>query len=230
MKNQAGDKEKVRLFDLLNKNGLYHGGNILGTIGDGVGLRFTVEYGTGGARPFAFVGWSANLGGPPALGWTPHYLRLVFASGDIKEVPISTWNYTFQVVPGNMFMPPTKYHSYDGTIVLSEVDVYDIARRGDIASIYIDNGNDKKHFFYSGDKDTKNKARLTTGFRHACKMLGINDESIQALLRENAARQELDRQQKLRAEVKQEIMRDQERERLKQEILAELEADRKASQ
>jgi len=148
-------------------------------------------------------------------------MRIIFESGYTKELLLQGWQYQEQLING--VFTSSWGHCFWGEIALSDVDIYDILQHGNISAVYVDDGNNQaRHFFYSGDKDTKNKAILTRGFRHIAKILDIDSDTIKQELVDQQAQIEEQRKAKMRAEIKKEITDEKEREAMKKEILNEM--------
>ena len=76
----------------------------------------------------------------------------------------------------------------------------------------------------STDKNKTEKQWFNNGVKHALKILEINDETMEAKLAETQKLAEQERVAKLRAEVEAEIKADAEKEAMRKQILAEMEA------
>lgn len=221
-KDTDGNKKKLRIFDFLKNEGLYHSGNTLAGVADRSSLRLQLNYGFEGKvqKPVASIVWLADLAGNPNNGYKPKYVRIVFDSGYVKELALQGWQYQLELING--VFRSSWAHCFWGAIDLSNMDIYDIVEHGNIAAVYVDDGNNNpRHFFYSGNKDTENKASLTRGFQHIAKILDINNITIQQELSEYQINAEQERKSKLRAEIQKEINDEKEREAIKKELLSE---------
>lgn len=223
-KDIDGNKKKLRIFDFLKSEGLSHSGNTLVGVADRTSLRLAISYGFEGnsTKPIAYIAWSADLAGNPDHGYKPNYIRIVFESGYIRELPLQGWQYQAELIRG-VFVNSWG-HCFWGSINLSDIDIYDILQHGNIVAVYVDDGNNNpRHFFYSGDKDTRNKTIFVRGFQHIAKILDVNNDTIQGELADQKANAEKERKAKLRVEIQKEINDEKEREAMKKEILAEME-------
>lgn len=221
-KDQYGNKEKNRCFDFLGETGHYNEGSSISGYADNTGLRFSVQYGFENEKtvPYAVIGWSADL---PSGKCPPHFIRFVFSSGYVKEMPLQGWKYYSYISYG--LLVNSIAHKYNGLVKLNDYDIYEIITHGNIAAVYIDDGmGGMKHFFYSGDKNAKQKAQLNRGMAHAAKMLDISKDTVSAEYQLQQALAEADRKAKIKAEIRQEITEDMEREALRREVIAEMNA------
>lgn len=222
-KDEFGNKSYYRRFDLLGDDGVGHSGNTIVGVGDRTWLRFTIKYGFESEKnviPSAYFDWSADLVGDPDKGFKPKYFRVVFLDGYVKELPLQEWIYSPKIISG--LLVTSTAHNFYGSIKLEDVDVYELLSHGDVGAVYMDNGaGGMRHFFYSGDKDTKNKYKLTRGIYHAAKILNINDDTMNAKFNIQKENSEKARKNKIRAEIIKELDDAEEREAILQEILAE---------
>ena len=220
VKDIYGEKNKCRYFGMMNgKRGHFNSG---GGLGQRTLLNFLVDYGFENiqSEPYAYIRWIADLAGRPDKGYEPKYLNLVFADNYVKRFPLQGWEYHF--ITGPWF---TSAHQYDGRIKLTDVDLYEMSKHGNVLAISIDAGDGSiVNFFYSGDKNKTEKQWFNNGVKHALKILEINDETMEAKLAETQKLAEQERVAKLRAEVEAEIKADAEKEAMRKQILAEMEA------
>lgn len=230
MKDIYGEKKICHYFDLLQKNGVGHTRGIVSGQGERTFLNLLINYGFEDAdvAPYAYIRWAADLAGNPKGGYEPTKLYISFEDGSVKTINLQGWEYRYQSIV-NMF---TNWwaHAYSGRIRLNEVDLYDIYSHGKIAAVAIDDGvsgdnvNGIIHFFYSGEKDSKEKELLTKGFAHAVKILEIDPNTIEEKRITLEKEIEKQRLEKMRKEVEQEIKEEMEREALKKQILEEMKA------
>lgn len=214
MKDPYGEKNICRYFNLLGEKGVRHNGDFFSN--DRSFLNFLINYGFENIPQelFAYFRWAADMDGKPENGYAPKILSISFNDGYIKNLDVQGWEYKRQNLGfGNWT------HVYDGRIVVSAVDLYDLYSHGDIMAVYIDKGAGRiKHFFYSGDKDLIEKKKLTRGIANAIKMLQVNEDS----LAEQRAILEKERVEKLRKEIEAEIRAEIEKEEIKKAILDEM--------
>ena len=91
-----------------------------------------------------------------------------------------------------------------------------------LQSAYISDGNGGLvHLFYSGDKDSQEKTDMMRGFHHACKMLDISYDTVSYLTRVQQEKLEDQRKAAMIESVRNEIERD----KLKEQLRAEMEAN-----
>lgn len=234
-KDAYGQKNVERFFNMLKKSGVSHsGGSAIVGKRTGTFLNLLINYGFKNieSEPYAYIRWSADLEGDPEKGYAPKSMNIAFEDGFIKSLSLQGWEYIYQ--EGRGFFGPVWGHHYHGRIRLNEVDLYDIYSHGAIASVSIDDGvsgdnlDGVKHFFYSGEKDLKEKALLTKAFAHTLKILEIDASTIEAKRIAYAKEAEKLRLEQLRKEVEQEIKEEAEREALKKQILEEMKAKQKA--
>ena len=233
IRNPYGEKTKSRIFSFLGKNGVSHNWGSIGTHYTLINLILNYGDKKLAEAPYAYLRWHMNIDGNPKNGFEPRYMSVSFTDGYIKNLELQGWDYA----EGNVYIPGATYdngygysyqtpgtsyvyNQYDGSVKVGELDLYEMAQHGEIASIYIaPNSNDDKgnnttqHFFYTGDKDKEEKAQLARGFQHALTMLEIDEAHLQQL-REEAEKERL---AKLRKEIEAEL----EREALKAQILKE---------
>lgn len=147
----------------------------------------------------------------------PKFINFVFDEGDTVTIPIGKYNSDVQVNYGifvNSFL--TQFH---GVVVLSPQYLYALSNHRQLQSAYISDGSGGLvHLFYSGDKDKQEKSDMMRGFHHACKMLDISYETVANLTRLQQENIEAQRRSALRESIKNEIERD----KLKEEMLAEM--------
>lgn len=216
-KDIDGNKKKFRFFDFLKNEGLRNTGT--SERADYTNLRLTVSYGpeNSNGKPVAQIAWDADLAGNPNNGYVPHNIHIVFDSGYIRDIPLQGWQYQAQLRSG--FLRSFWANNFWGQIILSDVDIYDISQHGNICAVYIDDGaGNARHFFYSGDKQVKEKANFTRGFQHITKMLDINIDTIKQKLADQQTRETATEKAKMKAEIQKEL----EREALKKEVLSEM--------
>lgn len=221
-KDIDGNKKKFRSFDFLGNTGLNNGGNT--NYADHTFLRLTLSYGPEGSdgKPIAQIGWDADLAGNPNNGYEPHKMSIVFNSGYIKELPLQGWQYQQEFRNG--FFSSFWSNTFWGSISLNDVDLYDISQHGDICAVYVDDGaGNARHFFYSGDKQVKERAAFTRGFYHIVKLLDINSDTI----KQEIAIQQAQKAEEEKAKMKEEIKKELQRESLKKEVLNEIETSKK---
>ena len=218
-KDVDGNKKKFRLFDFLGNNGLNNGGN--SERADHTALRLTLSYGAEGSdgKPIAKIVWNADLAGNPKNGYEPHKMSIVFNSGYIKEIPLQGWEYREDWRRG--LFSTYWANNFWGAVLLNDVDIYDISQHGDISAVYIDDGaGNARHFFYSGDKQAKEKAAFTRGFQHIIKLLDIDSDTVKQEIADQQAKAAAAEKAKMKEEIKKEL----EREALKKEIISEMAA------
>lgn len=230
IKDVYGEKRTCRFFNLLLKNGVDHSRGIINGQAERTFINLLINYGfeDNKEEPYAYIRWIADLSGSPEGGFNPQELYISFEDGFVKTIPLQGYEYQYQRIV-NAF---TNWwaHCYAGRINLNDVDIYDIYSHGSIAAVSIDNGsggdnlNGIIHFFYSGEKDAKEKDILTKGFSHIVKILEIDPSTIER--KRIALKNEIKRQrdEKMRKEIEQEIKEEMEREALKKQILEEMKA------
>ena len=232
IRNAYGEKSKCRIFSFLGKHGVTHSWGSLGS--QNTLINLVLKYGDAklNDEPYAYFRWQANLAGNPKDGYEPRYMSVSFKDGYIKNLPLQGWEYNEQevYVPGayygsgnyGYYLPGSSYsyNQYEGSVKVTPLDLYEMAQHGEIASIFIDRGdnddkgnNNIRHFFYTGDKDADEKAQLARGFQHAVAMLELDAAQLQQL-REEAEKERL-------AQLRKEIEAELEREALKEQILQE---------
>lgn len=223
-KDIYGEKNKRRYFSLLSANGLMHTGKTSMGVADRTLINYVIDYGFANipSEPYAYIRWAADLAGNPEKGYEPKTLQIVFADNFIKVYNLQGWEYRKEFVPGFFFN--SIGHNYNGRIKLNRFDIYEMYQHGDIVSASIDAGNGHiKHFFYSGDKDKKEKETLTRAIVHSMKILQIDPNNMQLEYEAYKKQLEEERKANLRAEIEKEIEQEAEREALKKQILLEKE-------
>jgi hypothetical protein len=228
VKDAYGQKNIKRYFNLLGKNGLAHSGNTILGVGDSTFINLLMNYGIANMNeePFAYIRWGANLAGAPDKGYEPKTMNIAFSDGFIKTFSLQGWEYKREFISG-IFISSWA-HVYSGRVRLNDFDLYELSQHGQVVAISVDDGNGGiKHFFYSGDKDINNKAKLNRGIYHAMKMLQIDEQAVIAKKAEMDRRAEEERLAKMRAELEREIKAEKEREAMKKAIQAEMEAKEK---
>lgn len=231
MKDTYGEKNNIRVFNLLKKEGVLHtGGSTMGGKGERTGINLLINYGFEDEEiePYAYIRWAADLEGSPEGNYAPEKMFIVFEDGFIKTIDLQGWEYKYQQLMG--WFSTMWCHTYGGRIKLSDVDIYDIYSHGKISAVSIDDGvkgdnlNGVKHFFYSGTKDSEEKELLTKGFAHAVKILEIDPNTIEQKRIALEKEEENKRIEKVKKEVEKEIREEMEREALKKQILEEMKA------
>lgn len=228
VKDVYGQKNIRRYFNLLGKNGLAHSGNTILGVGASTFINLLINYGIANMdeEPFAYIRWGAHLAGAPDRGYEPQTMHIAFSDGFIKTFSLQGWEYKPEFISG-MFTSSWA-HTYSGRVRLNDFDLYELSQHGQVVSISMDDGSGGiKHFFYSGDKDIKNKAKLNRGIYHAMKMLQVDEQAVIAKKAEMDKLAEAERLAKMRAELEQEIKAEAEREAMKKAILAEMAAKEK---
>lgn len=223
MKDITGEKDKWRYFSFLSSDGLLNTGNTNIGVADRTFLNYVINYGfeNNPIEPYACIVWEADLAGDPTKGYEPSVFRILFADNYVKTFDLQGWEYKKKFVHGIFFSDLA--HSYSGTIKLSRFDIYEMSKHGAVVSASVDAGNGGiKHFFYTGNKNKEDKELLTRAFQHSLILLGIDSNKMQSEY--DAYKKHLgeERIAKLRAEVEAEIKAEQEREAIKQQILAEM--------
>ncbi len=221
-KDPYGQKNVCRYFGLLGGGGVSHSGGSITGIPNATSLNLAINYGFPNipSEPTCFIKWGANLAGEPDKGYEPQSMHIAFEDGYIKNLSLQGWEYKKGLLQG--MLVNSMAHTYTGTVTLSDFDVYELSMHGPIASVSIDDGSGAvKHFFYSGDKDLKNKERFNKGLINAANILQINGEVMAKKAAEMQAQQEEERKAALRAEIEAEIKAEEEREALKKQIMAE---------
>ena len=216
-KDVDGNKKKFRSFDFLKSKGLSNSGS--SERADYTNLRLTMQYGPEGSngKPVAQIAWDADLAGDPNNGYVPHNIHIVFDSGYIRDIPLQGWQYQAQLRSG--FLRSFWANNFWGAITLSDIDLYEISQHGNISALYIDDGaGNARHFFYSGDKQIKERAAFTRGFQHIIKILDINSDTI----KQEIATQQAQEAEAEKAKMKEDIKKELEREALKKEVLSEM--------
>lgn len=224
VKDIYGEKNNSRKFAMLGgSRGLLHSGNTIVGMADRTCLNYYVNYGFANipSEPYAYISWMADLAGDPSNGYEPKTLQIVFEDNYIKRFSLQGWEYRREFIHG--FLINSWAHNYDGSIKLSKFDIYEMSLHGQILAVSIDAGNGGiKHFFYSGDKDIKEKQTLTRAITHSMKMLDIDADTIKQEYEALKIKQEKERVAKIKDEVRKEIEEDAEREAIKKQILEEM--------
>ena len=223
MKDITGEKDKWRYFSFLSSDGLLNTGNTNIGVADRTFLNYVINYGfeNNPIEPYACIVWEADLAGDPTKGYEPSVFRILFADNYVKTFDLQGWEYKKKFVHGIFFSDLA--HSYSGTIKLSRFDIYEMSKHGAVVSASVDAGNGGiKHFFYTGNKNKEDKELLTRAFQHSLILLGIDSNKMQSEYDAYKKHLEEERIAKLRAEVEAEIKAEQEREAIKQQILAEM--------
>ena len=222
-KDKFGNKNRERIFDFLNKKGLYHSGSTLTGVGDTSAIRFSVDYGFENipSAPVASIGWLIGSTGDWGT-FRPQFINFVFDEGNTVTIPIGKVNFNARVNSGIFVASILK--QFHGVVVLSPQNLYELSNHRQLQAAYIsDSSGGLVHLFYSGDKDKKEKADLMRGFQHAAKMLDITYETVTAWIKLQQDTIEAKRRSDLLESVNKEIERD----KLKENILTEMEADSK---
>ena len=219
-KDKFGNKNRQRLFDFLNKNGLYHSGSTITGAGNTSAIRFSIDYGFENisSPPVASVGWSIGSTGEWG-SFRPKYINFVFDEGDTVTIPIGKVDFYTRANSG-IFVTSILKQFY-GVVVLTPQNLYELSNHKQLQAAYISNGNESLvHLFYSGDKDKREKDELMRGFHHASKILDITYETVTNLTKLQQDTIEAQRRSALLESVNKEIEHD----KLKEEILTEIDA------
>lgn len=218
-KDVYGEKNIERNFSFIGKEGLT---NIV-IRGNRSFINLLINYGFENipSEPYAYIDWWADLAGNPEHGFEPKKIYFAFTDGTVVEMPIQGYEYHYEAY--STIFGFFDSHTYSGKLKLNSFDLYDLSQRGELANISIDTGNGEiKNFFYSGDKNKKQKQQFDAGLKHALDILEITPESVEKERKEHADAVEAERLAKLRAEVEAEIKAEAEKEAMKQQILAEM--------
>lgn len=217
-KDSYGEKKTFRYFSCLGNHGVFHPGESM--------FNVVVNYGPVGTnpQPNADIHWMAAMKGMPDKGYAPKSLVISFNDGTIKHLDLQGWEYTPQ------FMPYYGYiHYYTGTIKLNDFQLYELTQHSGLTNIGVEgDGNYTRFCFFSGDKEIKKKEKLRIGLKHALNVLQIDENALLARKAEYEKQQEALRLAKMRAEIEKEIKEEQERAEMKKQILAEMEAKKRA--
>ncbi len=220
IKDRFGNKNRDRIFDFLNEKGLYHSGSTITGVGDTSAIRFSVDYGFENisSTPVASVGWLIGSTGNWGSFW-PKFINFVFDEGDTITIPLGNVNHDAEFNSG-LFVTSV-LSQFHGIVILTPQNLYALSNHRQLQSAYISDGSGALvHLFYSGEKDKKEKSDMMRGFHHACKMLDVDYETVTNLTRLQQKTIEEQERFALVESVKKEIERD----KLKEEILAEMNA------
>ena len=168
----------------------------------------------------------------------PRYLRIVFESGYEKEFPTdykqTKWYYykNFNIydilfLPLSLFFPISVADRRKGYIFLTSEDVWDIYKHGNIANIYLDDGHGfgmgtgQLSFFYSGEKQEEHKRQLNYGIEHMVRLLNINPATLAYERQQNKIATEKEYRENEKNKLKEEVKRDMMRKELLEEVKKE---------
>lgn len=217
-KDKFGNKNRIRIFDFLNKKGVYHSGSTITGVGDTSAIRFSIDYGFENrpSTPIASIGWSIGTTGDWGT-FRPQFINFVFDEGDTITIPLEKVNFNAQVNYGIFVNSILK--KFHGVVKLSPQNLYELSIHRQLQAAYISNSSGGLvHLFYSGDKDKKEKDDLMRGFIHASKMLDITYETVNGWIKLQQDTIEAQRRSALLESVNKEIERD----KLKEKILTEI--------
>lgn len=229
VKDAYGEKNVCRYFGLLGKNGVVHSGSSMSGIPSATYLNLFINYGFANipSEPYCYIRWSAQLAGEPDKGYEPKFMHIAYMDGFIKDLSLQGWEYSRGFLRGMLVNSIT--HNYHGRVRLNDFELYELSKHGPIASVSMDDGSGAiKHFFYSGEKDLKNKNRFDRGIVNALNILQVDADTVMQKAEQAKAQQEAERKAKLRAEIEAEIKAEEEREAMKKQILAERAAAKEA--
>ena len=218
-KDKYGNNNTERIFDFLGKKGFVNSGGSISGISNTSALRLTVNYGFANIPepPSVTLSWGGDFDGSPQNGFAPTGLNVVFSDGYVKSLDLQGYNYNAQWVTGLLYTSIS--HFYSGSISLSPFDVYDMTHHGNVAAAHLTTGDGgMRHLFYSGDKNRKQKEQMSRGLQHIAKMMDVNESTIEIV----ASAAERSRKEVLKQEIREEVLQEQERARLKAEILEEI--------
>ncbi len=225
-KDQYGNFSKMRILDFLGDEGLANRGNSIFGIGNWTSLRITLNYGqeTVPTQPFAAILWNFNK----MMDWNtsnPQTVNIVFESGYVKTLSTSKEWYSLYYHPGIVWN--TWASHYGGSVLLTNEDVWEIYKHGNIANVYVDNGGyGKVHFFYSGEKQEEHKRQLTYAFEHLMRLLNITPATLAYERTQRKVFEKRAYRDKLTAEAKNEIYKDEIRKEIMEEVRKEYREDK----
>ena len=147
------------------------------------------------------------------------FINFVFDEGDTITIPLGKVNHDAEFNSG-LFVTSV-LSQFHGIVILTPQNLYALSNHRQLQSAYISDGSGALvHLFYSGEKDKKEKSDMMRGFHHACKMLDVDYETVINLTRLQQKTIEEQERFALVESVKKEIERD----KLKEEVLAEMNA------
>ena len=222
-KDKFGNKNTQRVFDLMGKYGFSNSGGSLSGVADITELRLSICYGFSNEniRPYVVLYWGGNFDGAPDKGFAPTMFVLVFEDGYSKNLNLEGYSYTRRWFEG--IFVNTWSHYYSGTIKLDDFALFDMVQHGNVAGAYLATAyGGMRHLFYSGDKNIEHKKRMTKGLQHACVMMNINADTITAERKNIEFSAEVLKRETMKAEIKNEIIDEYEREKIRQEVKKEL--------
>lgn len=226
-KDKYGNFSRVRVLDFLGDAGLSNSGMSFWGTPDHTFLRVTLDYGqaTNPRKPIAIIGWATDrryLGND-----VPTYLKIVFESGYEKKILITGKMLKTSYINWALFFP-TFASKYSSHVELTNEDVWDIYKHGDIANVYIDDGyKGGTSFFYSGNKQEEHKRQLTYGFEHMVKLLDITPATLAYERTKREAAEKKEYQDKLRTEAKTEIYKEEIKKEISDEVKKEYQEDKR---
>lgn len=226
MKDKYGNFSKWVYFDFLGDQGLYNRGDSFWGFADHTYLRLTMHIGqeTNKIKPFVILSWHADVNRlykkspmkedfkDPILDnkYKPTAIRIVFESGYEKSFPIEPRQiYGYNYLHFGLFLIEIGLNrgSY---IVLSNEDIWEIYRHGNIANVCLDDGygTGNVSFFYSGEKQEEHKRQLTYGFQHIARLLNVNKNTIIAEREKREALERKEYRENVRAELKERVRKE----------------------
>lgn len=226
-KDQYGNFSRMRVLDFLGDEGLANRGNGILGFPDFTYLRLTLNYGqaTGSTQPYAIISWNFNkLAGNSSSN---QILNIVFESGYVKQISTSTewssWIYKHSGV-----LVYTWANDRGGSIWLTNEDIWDIYKHGDIANVYVSSSGYKNiNFFYSGNKQEEHKRQLTYGFEHLVKLLGITPATIEYDRAKRKAYEKQAYRDRLANGVKEEIYKEEIKKEISDQVKQEYQEDKR---
>ena len=222
-KDSLGNKAKAIFFDFMGKGGFVNAGNSL-VAADYTALRLYISFGydTNITAPTPYLSWGANMDGAPRAGFAPTGINVIFSDGYVKHLNLQGYTYSMQFYEG-IFWNYSWSHYYYGDIKLNNEDIYEMTHHGDVAACHLTTGyNAVRHMFYSGEKNIEHKQAMSRGLRHIAAIMDINSDTISNERVYKADSAENARKQSLHDEIKAGILKEQEREKMREEIMEEL--------
>ena len=256
-KDKYGNFSKWRCIDFLGDQGLMNRGNSFWGTPSRTYLRLAIHYGqeTNAPKPFATIIWAAdinkrhqndlnqnsndmNINNNELKNISPKYLRIVFESGYEKEfstdmekmryLHYSNFNiYDILYFPLSIIFPTSVGYKRSGYILLTNEDIWDIYKHGNIVNVYLDDdkglglGTGQLSFFYSGNKQEEDKIQLTYGFEHIVRLLDITPATLEGERILKKRQEDKEYRDKIREEVKKEIIKEEIRKEILEEVREE---------
>lgn len=222
-KDKFGNFSRLRTLDFLGDEGLANRGNSILGFPDFTYLRLWINYGQGTEKtqPFAVISWNFNrLSGFNEEN--PQVCNIVFESGYVKQLSTSSQWYSAGYIHSGILVYSWA-SDRGGSVVLSNEDIWDIYKHGDIANVYVNYGGSRNiNFFYSGNKQEEHKKQLTYGFEHLTRLLNINPSTLEYERRQRKIYEINQYRGKIRSKLKNEIKAKILEEEFKKEVQEEV--------